>query len=87
MFATALASIAITFKLAFTNEDSPELLVGIAKIMANNEIGIPLVLRARTVFVGLAICLIYSLGTGLGQRGPRNSMQIANLAKLIANKY
>ncbi|RDW89321.1 GPI ethanolamine phosphate transferas-like protein 2 [Coleophoma cylindrospora] len=73
MFATGLASIAITFKLAFTNEDSPELLVGIAKMMADNEIGVSLVLRARTVFVSIAICLLYSLGTGLSHRGPRNN--------------
>ncbi|EMR80950.1 hypothetical protein ACHAO1_006136 [Botrytis cinerea] len=61
VISTLLATAAITFKLAFTNEDSPELLAGIAKTMADNDTGIPLVLRARLVFIGIASCLVYTV--------------------------
>ncbi|TVY57177.1 GPI ethanolamine phosphate transferase, partial [Lachnellula suecica] len=40
--ATSLATAAVTFKLAFTNEDSPELMAGWAKAMAGEEMGVTL---------------------------------------------
>lgn len=65
--ATALATAAITFKLAFTSEDSPELMAGLAKSMSNNELGVSLVLRARIVFIGIALALIYTIATGFAR--------------------
>ncbi len=41
--ATALATASLTFKLAFTNEDSPEIMAGVAKTMAENDVGVSLV--------------------------------------------
>jgi ethanolaminephosphotransferase len=69
--ATGLATASVTFKLAFTSQDSPELMAGPAKSMAENDLGVSLVLRARIVFVAILICLLYTLATGLGlQRRP-----------------
>lgn len=62
--ATALATAAVTFKLAFTYEDSPELMVGAVKSMANNDVGVSLVLRARIVFIGILIAVIYTIISG-----------------------
>jgi ethanolaminephosphotransferase len=62
--ATALATAAVTFKLAFTYEDSPELMVGVVKSMADNDVGISLVLRARIVFTAILIAVIYTIGSG-----------------------
>ena len=62
--ATALATAAVTFKLAFTYEDSPELMVSAVKSMADNEIGISLVLRARIVFIAIAIAVLYTIISG-----------------------
>lgn len=66
--ATLLATASITFKLAFTNADSPELLAGPAKSMAatDSELGISLVTRARIVFMAIGICLFYTLASSFG---------------------
>ncbi|KAG0648280.1 Glycosylphosphatidylinositol-anchor biosynthesis 7 [Hyphodiscus hymeniophilus] len=69
--ATALATAAVTFKLAFTYADSPELLVGAVTSMAENDIGVSLVLRARIIFTGILIAVIYTLVSGLSH--PKNS--------------
>jgi ethanolaminephosphotransferase len=71
--ATALATVALTFKLAFTNEDSPELMAGLAKSIVDNDVGFSLVTRARVVFITLGISLIYTLFSGLGRRRPNGS--------------
>ena len=65
--ATTLATASITFKLAFTNEDSPELLAGPAKSMAatDSELGLSLVTRARIVFLAIGLSLLYTL-SGFG---------------------
>lgn len=63
-FATALATAAITFKLAFTSEDSPELMAGPAKSMSDNELEVSLVTRARIVFAAISIALLYTVSTG-----------------------
>lgn len=56
-----LTFVAITFKLAFTNEDSPELLAGLAKTIKKITAEIPLVFQARLVFIGIAGCLVYTI--------------------------
>ena len=62
--ATTLATAALTFKLAFTNEDSPELMAGIAKSMADNDMGVSLILRARIVFIAIGLAVIYTVISG-----------------------
>jgi ethanolaminephosphotransferase len=66
--ATSLATASITFKLAFTNEDSPELLAGLAKAMAatDSELGISLVTRARIVFMAISLALLYTIASSFG---------------------
>ncbi|KAI0834434.1 alkaline phosphatase-like protein [Hypoxylon sp. FL0890] len=56
-----LMTSAISFKLAFTNEDAPELVVGLARALVNIFDGPSLVNRARAVFLGLGLTLIYPL--------------------------
>ncbi|KAK0100980.1 major facilitator super transporter protein, partial [Cadophora gregata f. sp. sojae] len=65
---TALVTAAITFKLAFTHEDSPELMAGIAKYMADSEAGAgaSLIGRARLAFGAIALTLVYTIGSGFG---------------------
>lgn len=58
----ALTLAALSFKLAFTNEDAPELVVGAAKSIVNFPPGFTLVARAQAVFMGLgaaAVCAVY----------------------------
>ncbi|KAJ4391371.1 major facilitator super transporter protein [Gnomoniopsis smithogilvyi] len=57
---------AFTFKLAFTNEDAPELVAGFARSLVDLTQGTSLVTRAQAVFVGLALaaaCVIYFIVT------------------------
>lgn len=68
--ATLLATAAVTFKLAFTNEDSPELMAGIAKLMAGEEMGVSLVTRARIVFIALGLALAYTLASSFSHKRP-----------------
>ncbi|OTA94494.1 hypothetical protein M434DRAFT_394638 [Hypoxylon sp. CO27-5] len=56
-----LTTSAISFKLAFTNEDAPELVVGLARTVVNIFDGPSLVNRARAVFLGLGLTSIYPL--------------------------
>ncbi|KAI1093336.1 alkaline phosphatase-like protein [Rostrohypoxylon terebratum] len=59
-----LVTSAISFKLAFTKEDAPELVVGLAKTLADVFDGPSLANRARAVFLGLGltlVCPLYSL--------------------------
>lgn len=59
---TALTLAAFSFKLSFTNEDAPELVVGAAKSIVNFPPGFSLVARAQAVFIGLGAataCVIY----------------------------
>ncbi|KAL7626028.1 major facilitator superfamily transporter protein [Parahypoxylon ruwenzoriense] len=51
----------VSFKLAFTNEDAPELVVGFAKTLVYIFDGPSLVNRARAVFLGLGLTSIYPL--------------------------
>ncbi|KAF7886705.1 uncharacterized protein EAF02_003352 [Botrytis sinoallii] len=83
VISTLLATAAITFKLAFTNEDSPELLAGIAKTMADNDTGIPLVLRARLVFIGIASCLAYTVLSSFSPSSKRQNFPMRTIHDLI----
>lgn len=74
--ATSLATAALTFKLAFTNEDSPELMAGIAKSMADSEVGVSLVTRARIAVIAIGLALLYTVGTGFGLTKKPNSKYI-----------
>ncbi|KAI0005693.1 alkaline phosphatase-like protein [Xylariaceae sp. FL0662B] len=56
-----LATSAVSFKLAFTNEDAPELVVGFVETLVNALDGPTLVNRARAVFLGLGITALYPL--------------------------
>ncbi|PBP20536.1 GPI ethanolamine phosphate transferase [Diplocarpon rosae] len=68
--ATALVTAALAFKLAFTFEDSPELMGGIAKVMTDSEAGAgaSLIDRARIAFIAIGIALAYTIGSGFGHR-------------------
>ncbi|KAI1085889.1 alkaline phosphatase-like protein [Whalleya microplaca] len=52
---------AVSFKLAFTNEDAPELVVGFVETLVNVFNGPSLVNRARAVFLGIGITALYPL--------------------------
>ncbi|KAG9235506.1 GPI ethanolamine phosphate transferas-like protein 2 [Amylocarpus encephaloides] len=73
--ATSLATAAVTFKLAFTHEDSPELLAGFTKTMAENMEGISLVTRARIVFAAIGLALSYTLVTSFSHKKPNPTMR------------
>ncbi|GKT73265.1 GPI ethanolamine phosphate transferase [Colletotrichum tofieldiae] len=51
---------AFTFKLAFTNEDAPELVTGLPATLNALAQGLSLVTRARAVFAGVAATAAYS---------------------------
>lgn len=64
---TGLVLAAFTFKLAFTNEDAPELVAGFARALIDLTYGGSLVVRAQAIFVGLTLataCVIYFIVTG-----------------------
>lgn len=57
---SVLISAAFSFKLAFTAEDSPELVVGLVKTLSDNFQGQSLLSRARLVFFLLSV--VYAVG-------------------------
>lgn len=62
---SGLALLTLSFKLAFTIEDAPELVVGFAKGLADLfvlEGGPDLVTRARAVFIGLGFTALWPVG-------------------------
>ena len=64
---SALVSLAFSFKLAFANEDAPELVTGVARALLHSLGSFSLVSRARAVFLGLVITSaypVYRLATG-----------------------
>lgn len=75
LIATALATAGLTFKLAFTNEDSPELMAGLAKAMVDREVGLSLVIRARAVFLVIGMVLVYTLISGMSHKRPNPTMR------------
>ena len=62
--ATALATASATFKLAFTSQDSPELMAGPNGPLIAGELSLPLVTRARIAFAAIGFALVYTLITG-----------------------
>lgn len=52
---------AVSFKLAFTKQDAPELVVGLAGFFADLFDGHSLVTQARAVFMGIGLTAIYPL--------------------------
>jgi ethanolaminephosphotransferase len=81
---TAIVTAAVTFKLAFTHEDSPELLSGFAKRMADNGIGgALLVSRARIAFAAVGLAMLYTIISGFGQAKPNRKLDSFLLLKVI----
>jgi ethanolaminephosphotransferase len=70
--ATALTAASATFKLAFTSQDSPELMLGSGGPLTATELGLSLVTRARIVFAAIGIALVYTLVTGVGLQNRPN---------------
>ncbi|KAF9871619.1 gpi ethanolamine phosphate transferase 2 [Colletotrichum karsti] len=68
---------AYTFKLAFTLEDSPELVVGTSAVINTAFRGISLVARARIVFAGLGVLAGFSSYLALAK--PNEASQAAQL--------
>jgi ethanolaminephosphotransferase len=62
--ATVLTTTSATFKLAFTSQDSPELMAGPKGPLIATELSLSLVTRARIVFIAIGAALIYTLTTG-----------------------
>jgi ethanolaminephosphotransferase len=52
---------AISFKLTFTKQDAPELVVGFASFLADLFDGPSLVTQARAVFMGIALTALYPI--------------------------
>lgn len=62
VLAFVLMVLAVTFKLAFTNEDAPELISGWAMTILRLSAGWDLLTRARIAFQSIAICLAFAIG-------------------------
>lgn len=54
--------LALTFKVAFTHEDAPELLDWTANRVVEVTEGFSLVTRARCVFIGIGLALAQTIG-------------------------
>ncbi|KAJ5033462.1 uncharacterized protein L3040_008577 [Drepanopeziza brunnea f. sp. 'multigermtubi'] len=84
---TAIVTAALTFKLAFTHEDSPELMAGVAKSMTDSEAGagVSLIGRARIAFIFIFIALVYTMISGFSDtRRPNPTIHtIHNLLTLF----
>ena len=57
-----LMLLALTFKVAFTHEDAPELLDWAANKVVELSTGFSLVMRARAVFIGIGFALAQTIG-------------------------
>lgn len=67
---TAIVTAAVSFKLAFTHEDSPELMPNIIKSFGSNDVGVSLVTRARITFMAILVVLAYTLGSSFSYKKP-----------------
>ncbi|KAI1766036.1 alkaline phosphatase-like protein [Hypoxylon sp. FL1150] len=83
-----LVTSALSFKLAFANEDAPELVVGFARALSNMFDGPSLMNRARAVFLGLGLTSLYPLynifGPGTKARKDEATRTLHNLYTLFA---
>ncbi|RNJ55384.1 major facilitator super transporter protein [Verticillium nonalfalfae] len=73
----ALLGIPLTFKLAFTREDAPELLGGFVHDISAALQRLTLVTRARIVFLDLAAVAAYALSKSVAE--PSSAMSMAEL--------
>ena len=75
--ATGLVLAGLTFKVAFTNEDAPELVVGVARTLLDMDLaqGASLVTRAKTVFFGLGLAMVVAVGMALLGKWRRSGSQ------------
>jgi len=84
--ATALATAAVTFKLAFTYEDSPELMVSGIESMASNTVGLSLVIRARIVFIAIGMTALYTIISGFSYPKKSNRPFSSFPPSILANE-
>ncbi|KAI9842523.1 MAG: major facilitator super transporter protein [Thelocarpon superellum] len=72
---TTLCLAAFSFKAAFTSADAPELLRGLPRPFLENLQNAPLVVQSRTVFLSLALALIYGIAVYyiMGRGGRRKA--------------
>lgn len=68
-FVAFLGLSAITFKIAFTYEDAPELVVGVLRSFKMTSEGLSLISHARVVFAGLGITAGYGIYHAIMKRG------------------
>jgi len=61
IFSIGLCLAALVFKVAFTRADAPELLTGWTVHLPETLENTPLVTQARTVFLGLAVAVVYTI--------------------------
>ncbi|KAB5558392.1 alkaline-phosphatase-like protein [Coniochaeta sp. 2T2.1] len=69
IISTGLTLAAFTFKLAYTTEDAPELVSGLALKILNSLPSATLVARAQAIFIGLAAATVGVLYTILTRKG------------------
>jgi len=69
-FTSGLILAAFSFKLAFTSQDSPELVADLADALVDVTGDTSLVSRARAVFLGLGIGLVCIVGLVLVKKAP-----------------
>ncbi|KAI2601896.1 alkaline phosphatase-like protein [Hypoxylon sp. NC1633] len=80
-----LVTSALSFKLAFTNEDAPELITGFSRTLVGVFDGPSLVNRARAVFLGLGLTSIYPLyNLVVSRTGPSRGDAMRTLHHLYA---
>ncbi|KAI1816774.1 alkaline phosphatase-like protein [Poronia punctata] len=56
---TGVVTSAVSFKLAFTKQDAPELVVGLPRLIADLFDGPSLVTQARSVFMGIGLTAVF----------------------------
>jgi len=79
VISAALLVVAVTFKLAFTNEDAPELIAGLAETLVELTDGIPLVTRARAVFISIALATAYTINFELAKSTSQPKERISSM--------
>lgn len=62
VLAIFLMILAVSFKIAFTNEDAPELIGASARTILDKTARWDLITRARLVFEAVAICVAFTVG-------------------------
>ncbi|KJZ73379.1 hypothetical protein HIM_07173 [Hirsutella minnesotensis 3608] len=82
----ALSLASLTFKLAFTAEDAPELVTGLAKSVNDMLQGPSLIYRARVVFVLIVVIATFSVYKGIRARryAPSSGRVLHHLYTLLA---